>query len=70
MNKKISAINDTLSNNEIPKNSFISKLLDYGVIEKLTREIVIEMIDCIYIFDDKSIKIVYNFSDEFEALLA
>ncbi len=69
-NKKISAINDALSNSDTPKNSFTSKLLEYKTITNLTREIVIEMIDCIYIYEDKSIKIVYNFSDELEALLS
>ncbi len=69
LNKKMSDINETLANNEKPKNSFIAKLLDYGTISKLTREIVVEMIDFIYIFEDKRIKIVYNFSDELETLL-
>lgn len=70
INKKISTINDTLSNNEIPKNSFVSKLLDYGIIKNLTREIVTDMIDCIYIYENKRIKIVYNFSDELESLIS
>ncbi len=70
INNKIAVINDSLSNNEITENSFISKILNYGVIEKLTREIVIEMIDCIFIYEDKKIRIVYNFSNELEFLLA
>ena len=37
-------------------------------IQALDRDTIIEMIDIIYIYDDKRIKIVYNFSNELENL--
>ena len=38
-------------------------------LEHLDRETVVEMISMIYIYENNQIKIVYNFSDELEALL-
>ena len=50
-------------------NEWIEKLLQRGYIDKLDREIVVDMIDMIYVYEDNVIKIIYNFSDELEALL-
>lgn len=58
--------------NEKPKDDFSN---DISVIEifnkfenkkELTREMILELIDCIYINEDKSIKIDFKFADEFE----
>lgn len=46
----------------------IKKLLESRSITELTREIVTAMVECIYIYEDKKIKIVYNFSGELENL--
>ena len=51
------------------KNPWIEKLLQYEKLYRLDRDIVVEMISMIYIYEDNTIKIVYNFSDELEALL-
>lgn len=48
---------------------WVKQLLDYKRIDKLTRDIIVEMIDTIYIYNDKRIKIRYNFSNEFEHLM-
>lgn len=45
------------------KNQWLERLLTLGYIDKLDREIVVEMIDTIYIYDDHTVKIIYNFSD-------
>jgi site-specific DNA recombinase len=49
---------------------WIEKLLATKEIKELDKEIIDEMIDKIYVYEDKTIKIVYNFSDELELLLA
>jgi len=48
---------------------WITELLAKKKVKELTREIVVEMIDAIYIYKDKRIKIVYNFSGEYEELM-
>ncbi|MFQ9515800.1 MAG: recombinase family protein [Eubacterium sp.] len=60
----------TSNNDEIKgyQNSWISNLLETGKVDKLDRDIVVQMIDKIYVYDDKTIKIVYNFSDELKIL--
>ncbi|MBD5486803.1 MAG: recombinase family protein [Lachnospiraceae bacterium] len=51
------------------KNPWIEKLLQYEKLYRLDRDIVVEMISMIYIYENNTIKIVYNFSNELEALL-
>lgn len=50
------------------ENPWITKLRETERIDKLDRDIVEEMIDTIYLYEDKKIKIVYNFSDELKIL--
>jgi site-specific DNA recombinase len=45
---------------------WIEKLLVSKEIKSLDKEIIDEMIDKIYVYQDRTIKIVYNFSDELE----
>lgn len=47
---------------------WIEKLLENGKVETIDKEIIDEMIDTIYVYQDKTIKIVYNFSDELDLL--
>ncbi len=47
---------------------WIIKLLETGKVEALDKEIIDEMIDKIFVYQDKTIKIVYNFSDELDIL--
>ena len=51
---------------EIP---WVKRFLDQKQIEQLTRGIIVEMVDTIYIYKDYRIKIVYNFSGEYEELI-
>jgi hypothetical protein len=37
--------------------------------EKLDRTTVVEMVNMIYIYEDNTIKIIYNFSDELGDLI-
>lgn len=47
---------------------WIRRLLEYRTIESLNRDIVVEMIHKIEVFEDHRIKITYNFSDELSEL--
>lgn len=51
---------------EIP---WVKRFLEQKQIPELSRDIVVEMVDAIYIYADKRIKIVYNFSDEYDELM-
>lgn len=52
-----------------PENGpWIERLLQYRELSHLDRNIVVEMVSMIYIYEDNTVKIVYNFSDEVEAL--
>ena len=55
---------------QMPENSpWIERLLRYQKLHHLDRNTVVEMISMIYICEDNTIKIVYNFSDELELFL-
>lgn len=54
----------------ITSNPWIERLLQCGELEHLDRQIVVEMVSMIYIYENKTVKIVYNFSNELEALLS
>ena len=49
---------------------WLEKLLQKGMIDELDRSTVADMIDTIYVSDNKEIKIVYRFSNELETLLS
>lgn len=66
---KIDIINQTMNNQSPASNPWIERLLQYEQLEHLDREIIVEMIAMIYIYENNTIKIVYNFSNELEALL-
>lgn len=55
---------------QMPENSpWIERMLRYQKLHRLDRNTVVEMISMIYICEDNTIKIVYNFSDELEQFL-
>lgn len=54
--------------NDIFENPWIKRLLEIKTIEKLDREIVVEMVHEIKVYEERRIKITYNFSNELEAL--
>ena len=66
---KIDLINQVMQENAITVNPWIDKLLKRESIEHLDRETIVEMISMIYVYENKTIKIIYNFSDELETLL-
>ena len=69
LQQKIQTVQNAVNNQSLQSNEWIEKLLQRGYIDKLDREIVVDMIDMIYVYEDNVIKIIYNFSDELEALL-
>lgn len=53
---------------KILENPWITNLVNTGRINKLDRDVLDIMVDKIYVYEDKTIKIVYNFSDELKKL--
>jgi hypothetical protein len=51
------------------RSDWIDRLLSLGYVEKLDRTTVVEMVNMIYIYEDNTIKIIYNFSDELDDLI-
>ena len=47
-------------------NAFLSAFLQYRNLEKLNREVVVELIDAIYVHEDGSLTIQFRFEDAFE----
>ena len=47
---------------------WVKRLLELGRIEALDRDIIVEMIHEIKVFEDRRIRIIYNFSDELDHL--
>lgn len=66
LEKKINLINQTENASLLPSNKWIKRLLELGQIDKLDREIVVEMIDMIYLYENHTIKIIYNFSNDLD----
>lgn len=50
------------------ENPWITNLIRMRKIDKLNRYIVDDTIGMIYVYDDKTIKNLYNFSDELKKL--
>lgn len=58
------------SSENIADYPWIKKLLELKEIEELNRTIVVEMISEVVVFEDRKVKIVYNFSDEMACLFS
>lgn len=61
---RIQALQDGLKKaGDVFFSPWIQKLLKSGQITELTREVVSEMVDTVYVFHDRRIQIVYKFSE-------
>lgn len=68
---EISELEKRITKSEtILDNSWVQKLLEHGRLTELDRETVVTLIRSIEVFEDKTIKITYKFSDEFDYLFA
>lgn len=66
---EISALRERLTAPEtILENTWVKLLLSKGQLMELDRDIVLRLIDKIYVYEDKHIEIVYKFSNEFDNL--
>ncbi len=64
----IEEINKQLAGMESRKhkdNSVAEKLRQYENMRKLTRKVVVELIDEVYVYEDKTIEVIMKFQDEF-----
>ena len=50
------------------ESSWVTRLRELKEVKTLDRSIIVEMIDRIIIYNDRRIRIIYNFSDELEEL--
>lgn len=65
---RIQALQDGLKKaGDVFFSPWIQKLLKSGQITELTREVVSEMVDTVYVFHDRRIQIVYKFSETGES---
>lgn len=69
LQNKIDTINQLKNEQSVTVNPWIEKLLQCEAIEHLDRETVVEMISMIYVYENNTVRIIYNFSDELEVLL-
>ena len=53
---------------DIFEKPWIKRLLELGTVDKLDRNIVVEMIHEIKVYENHTIRVVYNFSNELEAI--
>ena len=53
----------------VQENPWVQELLKCGRIRELDRATVVKLVKCIEVFEDRTIKISYNFSDGFDYLL-
>ena len=66
---KIDTINQVVNEQKNFVNPWVERLLELKKIEKLDREMVVEMLSMIYVYENHTVKIIYNFSDELDVLL-
>ena len=55
---------------ELKENSFVEHFKQHRNIDRLTRGVLVELIDTIYVHEDNRITIKVKFQDELEKLLA
>lgn len=59
---------DSMSVSSILDSPWVKRLLEVGEVEKLDRDIIVEMVHSIQVYENHRLKITYNFSDELEHL--
>lgn len=59
---------DATLHQKVLESPWIQRLVRMKSIDKLDRDILAEMVDSIIVYEEKRVKIVYNFSDELDAL--
>lgn len=69
---KIQSIRKTITNFQdgiLEENTFLQSFKKYGVIEKLTRPLLLELVERILIFEGGKIEVVFKFQDAYEEVL-
>ena len=68
---EISGLKKRISRNEmVQENPWVRELLKHGGMMELDRATVVKLISGIEVYEDRTIKITYKFSDEFDFLFA
>lgn len=68
--KKLRAEKAALEHTIDTENPFLKAFRQYGNIETLTRDVLIELVDHIEVYEDGNISIVFRFADEFGRIQA
>ena len=55
-------------NQDVSSNQWIKKFKEEKRIQELSRDIMMELMDCIYVYEDGKIKIKFAFEDEFRKI--
>ncbi len=72
LSKQISVLEEKKTDNSTDyfENEWVKRLLELKEITKLDRDIIVEMINEITVYEDNRFKIKYNFSNEYENLFS
>ena len=72
LDDKITELQNSLENDSTgvtQENDFITHFKQYGKIEKLTRQILTELVDTILVHEDGNITINFKFKDAYEQVI-
>ena len=64
----ISQMKESNNRSDFLESKWIKTLLEIREIDSLDRNIVVDMIDKIYVYENRHVRIVYNFTNELEEL--
>lgn len=53
-------------NGQDDSNEFIEHFIKYRNIDKLTREVLVALVDMIYIYEDKKVKIAFKYQNPYK----
>ena len=66
--EKLHAEQEELENGVDTENSFLKSFRECGNLEKLTRDVLIEFVDHINVYEGGNISVVFRFADEFQRI--
>ena len=68
--KQLEAELDECKNNTSKKLQWVERFKAFENIDKIDRNVVVQLIECIHIYDKTHLQITFNFKDEYEQALS
>ena len=68
--KQLEAELDECKNNTSKKLQWVERFKAFENIDKIDRNVVVQLIECIHIYDKTYLQITFNFKDEYEQALS